>query len=917
MPDWKAAVRARLSSLVLAPERELAIVDELALHLDERYRELVAAGMTPADAEREVFADLQNAGLLAPRLQPFAQARRGRSASMTHYDIVVRQSSRRWRVTEILADIRYAWRGLRGAPVFAATAILTLALGIGANTAIFSVVHAVLFRPLPFPQPDRLYAVYSANRSADLLRAAVSPVDLDDWRAERRAIDDLGGYYYAEGSSGVDLTGRGSPRRLTTVFITPGLLPALGVSMASGRQPREGELTRGGNDHVVLLSHGFWTREFGGSESVLGSSLTLGGNPFTVIGVLPASLRFPAEDADVMIPYSTIPDSAIPRLRQVRVLNVVARARPGVGEDAVRAEMMAITGRLAAAHPENRSWDAATVVPLDEVITGAVHDGLIVLLAAVGFVLLMACVNVTNLQLARIASRGREIAVRLALGAGRGRLVRLFLVESLVVAALGGAVGVALAGVGVTGLLALAGNQLPRASEVSLDTVVLAFSVGLTVAVAVIVAIAPVWRALGGNLSGVLRDGGRTMAGGGHTRVRRALVVAEVAVAMMLIVGAGLMSRSFVALMTVDAGFDGDRLLAVQFTIDPARHAGPAPDAAAPPTGRPYLRYYADVIDRVRQLPGVVSAAAVKDPPFRGNGERNQFRIPGRVLGADEDAPSAPTIHVSDGYFATIGARVMGREFAPTDRAGTPIVVMVNEAFVRRHFPTEPLNGAVGQQLLLGGGVPAEIVGVVGDIRQVAVAQPALPTMYLHNLQNSRVKTTIVARTAGEPLAMAEAIRRAIWSLDPEQAITAVFTFDEAMSRAMARPRLLTVLLGAFGLLGLALGAIGLYGTLAALVGERRKEIGVRLALGAEPRQVLAMVIRSGLALALVGVAIGLAGALGLSRFLEAVLYGVTPADPATFAATAALFVVTAAAASWIPARRAARVDPVETLRAE
>jgi predicted permease len=916
MPDWKAAVRARLSSLRLAPERELTIVEELALHLDERYRELIAAGTTPADAERAVFADLQNAGLLAPRLQPFAQARRGRSAPMTHYEIVVRQSSRRWRVTEILADIRYAWRSLRGAPVFAATAILTLALGIGANTAIFSVVHAVLFRPLAFPEPDRLYSVYSANRGADLLRASVSPVDLDDWRADRRAIEDLGGYYYAEGSSGVDLTGRGSPRRLTTVFITPGLLPALGVTMASGRQPREDELTRGGNDHVVLLSHGFWMREFGGSESVLGSSLTFGGQPFTVIGVLPAALRFPAEDADVMVPYSTIPDSSIPRLRQVRVLNVVARARPGLGEDAVRAEMMVITGRLAAAHPENRSWDAATVVPLDEVITGAVHDGLIVLLAAVGFVLLMACVNVTNLQLARIAGRGREIAVRLALGAGRGRLVRLFLVESLVVAALGGAVGVALAGVGVTGLLALAGNQLPRASEVSLDTVVLAFSVGLTLAVALIVAIAPVWRALGGNLSGVLRDGGRTMAGGGHTRVRRALVVAEVAVAMMLIVGAGLMSRSFVALMTVDAGFDGDRLLAVQFTIDPARHAGPAPDAA-PPTGRPYLRYYSDVIDRVRQLPGVVSAAAVKDPPFRGNGERNQFRVAGRVPGADEEAPSAPTIHVSDGYFATIGARVRGREFAPTDRAGAPLVVLVNEAFVRSHLPNASMDDAVGQQLLLGGGVPAEIVGVVGDIRQVAVAQPALPTMYLHNLQNSRVKTTIVARTAGEPLAMAEAIRRAIWSLDPDQAITAVFTFDEAMSRAMARPRLLTVLLGAFGLLGLALGAIGLYGTLAAVVGERRKEIGVRLALGAEPRQVLAMVIRSGLALALVGVVIGLAGALGLSRFLEAVLYGVTPADPATFAAMAAIFVVTAAAASWIPARRAARVDPVETLRAE
>jgi predicted permease len=382
------------------------------------------------------------------------------------------------------------------------------------------------------------------------------------------------------------------------------------------------------------------------------------------------------------------------------------------------------------------------------------------------------------------------------------------------------------------------------------------------------------------------------------------------------------MSRSFISLMAVDAGFDGDRLLAVQFTIDSRRHtpqtsmaAGGA--ATSPPAGAPYLAYYSDVIERVRRLPGVVSAAAVKDPPFRGNGERNQFRIPDKPLAADEDPPIAATIHVSDGYFATIGARVRSREFAPTDRAGAPLVVMVNEALVRRHFPGESVEDAVGKRLLLGGGVPAEIIGVVADIRQVAVAEPAQPTMYLHNLQNSRVKTTIVARTAGDPLAMADDIRRTIWSIDPDQAITAVFTFEEAMSRAMARPRLLMVLLGAFGLLGLALGAIGLYGTLAAVVGERRKEIGVRLALGAEPRQVLAMVVKSGLGLAVVGVAIGLAGAMGLSRFLEAVLYGVTPADPATFAGTAAIFVATAAAASWFPARRAARVDPVETLRAE
>jgi predicted permease len=920
MPDWAPLLRARLASLELTPERELEIVEELSLHLEERFRELVAGGMSTGDAERVTFAELHGAGLLAPRLASLAQAGRARSRPIAQCELLASRTFRRWSMTEIIHDARYALRGLRAAPVFAMTAILTLALGIGANTAIFSLVHGVLLRPLPFPDPDRLYAVYSANRTADLLRAPVSAVDLDDWRSQRASIEDVGGYFYAEGSSGVDLTGRGSPRRLAAVFITPGFLTTLGVPMERGRVPREDELTRGGKDAIVLLTHGFWLREFGGAETVVGSPLTLNGRPYDVVGVLPPEMRFPAGEIDVMIPYSTIPDSSIPRLRQVRVLNVVARAKPGVGEDAVRAEMLAITGRLAKEYPQDRSWDAATVVPLADVISGPVHDGLLVLFGAVGFVLLMACVNVTNLQLARVVGRGREIAVRLALGAGRARLAQLFLIESIVVSAIGGAVGFGLATVGVRGLIALAGGQLPRAAEVTLDGTVMGFAVAVTFVVGVAVAIVPIWRAVRGDLSSVLRDGGRSVAGGGHTRVRRALVVAEVAVAIMLVIGAGLMSRSFLALLAVDAGFRADHLLAVQFTIDPQRHAPPAPPAsgggnpAPPAAGSPYLAYYSEVIERVRRLPGVVSAAAVKDPPLRGNGERNGFRIPGRPVPAGQDPPSATVIHVSDGYFSTIGAHVDGREYAATDRAGAPFVVVVNEAFARQYFPGER---PVGKRLEFGSNISAEIIGVVDDIRQAALAEPAQPTVYLHNLQNSRVKTTIVARTVGDPLGMAEAIRQTIWSIDPDQAITAVFTFDEAVSRAMARPRLLTVLLGAFGILGLGLGAIGLYGTLAALVGERRREIGVRLALGAEPRQVLTMVIRGGLGLAAVGVVIGLAGAAGLSQFLTSVLYGVTPADPVTFAATAGIFVLTAAAASWLPARRAARLDPVETLRAE
>jgi len=913
MRDWSAQLRARLAPLNLAPGREAEIVEELSRHLDEHYRDLIASGLDPREAERAALSELNRVEFLVPQLASLPRAHE-RQRVLSLQDNI--PSGRRWTVSDLVQDVRYALRRLRSAPVFAVTAILTLALGIGANTAIFSLVHGVLLRPLPFPDPDRLYALYSANKTADSLRAPVSPPDLDDWRSQRRSIEDLGGYFYAEGSTGVNLTGRGSPRRLSAVFVTPGFLSTLGVQAAKGRLPREDELVRGGKDTVVLLTHGFWSREFGGSESIVGSSLTLNDKPYDVIGVLPLNLRFPEGDIDVMVPHSTIPDSAVPRIRPVRVLSVVARAKPGVGADGVRAEMQAITSRLAAQYPEDRAWDGATVVPLAEVITGPVQAGLRVLLGAVGFVLLMACVNVTNLQLARVMGRAREIAVRVALGSGRARLIQLLLVESIVVAAIGGIAGLVLATFGVRSLLALSAGQLPRASEVSLDTTVLLFAAGVSLAVGVAVGLAPIWRVLRGDLSGALRDNGRSVAGASHNRLRRTLLVAEVAFAMMLVVGAGLMSRSFLALLAVDTGFKPDHLLAVQFTIDGDRHSRPVP-ATAPatsPSRSTFTGYYSEVIEAVRRLPGIESAAAVKDPPFRGNGERNSFLLPGQVLPAGEDPPTATTIHVSDGYFRTIGARVDGREFVPTDTAGAPLVVVINQTFARTYFPGDR---AVGKRILLSRNVPAEIVGVIDDIRQVAMAEPAKPTMYLHNLQNSRSKTTIVARTKGAPLEMADAIRRTIWSIDKDQPISAVFTFDDAVGRAMARPRLLTVLLGAFGILGLGLGAIGLYGVVAALVGERRREIGVRLALGAEPRQVLTMVIRSGLTLALTGVVIGLAGAFVLSRFLDSVLYGIGPADPLTFGGTAGLFVLTALAASWLPARRAAKLNPVETLAAE
>lgn len=816
-------------------------------------------------------------------------------------------------------DVKYAIRRLRATPGFTTAAILTLALGIGATTAIFSIVNGVLFRPLPFPDPERLFAVYSANRTADLMRASVSAVDLDDWRAQRQQVEDLGGYFYAEGSTGIDLTGRGEPRRLSVVFFTPGFFSALRPRTLHGRLPLDNEMVRGGNDRVVLLSHAFWMNEFGGSETDVGSSLTLGGVPYRVLGVLPAEMRFPTDRADVFVPYSTIPDTAIPRLRQVRTLAVVARARPGVSHEAVQAETNVIARRLAAQYSEDRAWDATTVAPLHEVVTGAVRRPLLVLLGAVGFVVLIACVNLAGLQLARGASRGREIGVRLALGARRARLVRQLFTENLVLAIAGGIAGLALAGTLTTGLLALAAGELPRASEVRIDVPVLVFALALSVLTGLLFGLIPAWRTSSFNVNQMLREGGRGAVAGDGGRLRTALIVAEVALAVVLVAGAGLMGRSFAALMDVETGFDADKLVAVQFTIDPSRFPPRAPSepantgAAVRPAPAPWIRFYTEVIEKVRTLPGIVSAAAVKDPPLRGNGERNGFLIPGRPVPAGQDPPSATTIHVSDGYFRTIGARLVdGREFTPQDRFDAPFVVVVNEAFARHFFPG---TRAVGQRVLRGPTVPVEIVGVVNDIRQVAMAEPPQPTMYIHNLQNSRVKTTIVARTQGDPLAMAAPIREAIWSLDPRQPITSIFTFDDSVSRALARPRLVTVLLLSFGAVGLLLGAVGIYGILTFLVQQRGSEIGVRIALGARPGAVAAAFVRRGLLLTAAGIAIGLAGAWLLTRYLATVLYGVGPTDPATFAAVVVLLLVAAGLASWLPARRAARIDPVATLR--
>ena len=819
-------------------------------------------------------------------------------------DLNRRRSRSEW-LHDLAGDARYALRTLVASPGFTTVAVLTLALGIGANTAIFSIVNGILLKPLPFPHPEQLIRVWSANATAQNLDAPTSVNDIDDWRAQRNVISEIGGWFYQAGGSGIDLTGRGEPKRLQATFVTPGFFPTFAVRPVAGRLPREDELVRGGPDRNVVLSYAFWQREFNGDPSIFEKTITLGGEPFRVLGALPASFRFPGDEVDVYAPYSSIPDDAIPHIRMVRVLGVVARMKPGVSPERASNELNAIAKRLAQQYPENKNWDATTSLALRDSIVGKVRTGLFVLLGAVGFVLLMACVNVASLMLARATVRERELAVRVALGAGRWRIVRQLLTESLVLAIIGGAVGLALALVGMRSLVALSGDQLPRTTEVHLDGTVLLFSLAVTLVTGVLFGLVPALRAASPSVGLTLREAGRGMASASSQRMRNVLVATEVALAVVLVVGAGLMTKSFLKLLRVNPGFRPDHVLVVNFTIATSRYQNIE--------GR-YRNYYTSVIDRVRSLPGVIAAGAAKDVPFRGEGEGYTFLPEGMTVGANEERPRAQLLHISDGFFKALGVPILaGREFERGDDSTRAAVFVINETAAKQWFPG---RSAVGRTLRVGD-APITIVGVVGDVKQMAMDEPSKPSVYIHNLQNSRVRVNLVVRTRGDPMLLARPVEDAIWSIDKDQTITSVATFDDLMGQAVARPRFLTVLLGLFGALGLSLGVLGLYGVLAYLVNQRQREIGVRIALGARSADVIRMVVTRGLTLTLSGVAVGLAGAFALTRFMQGVLFGVAPSDPSTFILVTLALLAVAAAACYIPARRATRVDPAMALRAE
>ncbi len=790
-------------------------------------------------------------------------------------------------------DLRAAARQLRRSPGFALLVAGVLALGIGVNAAVFGVVDAVLLRDLPYRDPGRLVMAFTAY--PDFGHSSTSLPDFLDWRDGFRPAGDLAAF----GNASFNVTGAGAPERARGAVITSDFFRVLGAPPALGRSFTADE-ERGPTPTVAILGHGYWRRRFGGDPGVVGRTLVLNGVARTVVGVAPAALLRPA-DADVLLPLRT--DTALGRRSEF--LTVVGRMRPGVTLERARGVLATVGRRLQAEYPETNSPRLSIdLVPMRDEIVGPVRPSLVVFAGAVGLVLLVACANIANLLLTRAAAREREVALRAALGASRRRLFRQFLAESLVLALAGGAAGLAVAAGLVRALRAAAPEAIPRLDEAGLDWRVLVFTLAVSVGTGVLFGLAPALRAGREELQGAMRGGGRSVAG--HAGARRAsagLVVAEMSLSVVLVVGAGLLLRSFVALQQVRPGFEAGGVFTAQVTL---------PRAAYPRVDDQVAPFWDALLERVRALPGVRAAAVASNVPLTSP-PYTTFQIAGRPAGPGEDVqPFA----VSADYFRAMGIPlVRGRVFGPQDGPGAPRVAVVGAEAARRFWPG---RDPIGARITTGDTAEyMTVVGVVADVRQEELAAKPYPQLYAVAAQQPARAMYLAVRTAGDPGALAGPVRRLVAALDPQLPVYGVSTMDERVGRSVARPRVTASLVVLFGALALALAAFGIYGVVALAVAQRTRELGVRLAIGARPGDVVRLVVRQEMRPALGGVALGLVAAAAASRLLAGLLYGVGAADPATFAAVAVFLAGVAAAATWMPARRATRVSPLDALRGD
>jgi putative ABC transport system permease protein len=791
-------------------------------------------------------------------------------------------------------DLRFGLRMLAKTPGFTALAVMALALGIGANTAIFTVVNSVMLQRMRFANADRLVMVWERSPRTSATNV-VNPANFMAWQDRNRSFERIAAFVQFD----IGVTGGGEPEVISNLAVSDGFFPILGVKPIFGRWFTPHEDTPG-NDRVAILSEGFWRRRYGADPNILGRTIQVNTRDFVIVGVMPASFRFPQTKADLWQPM------ALDRAEKYggRYLETVARLRDGVTIASAQAEMSAIAAQLAKERPEFDSKWSSTVVGLRKQATGDVRTPLLVLLGAVGLVLLIACANVANLLLMRAAGRGREVAIRAALGASAGRILRQLMIESALLALVSGAAGLGI-GIAMKNLLVLA---LPESvnyaalKEARLDAAVFLFTAAVSLATALLFGLAPALKCARADVQEGLRDAGRGVAGW-RSATRQALVVAEVSLSMVLLVGAGLLTRSFVRLASVDPGFDARRVISMQLAV--ARRFPSDPEMA---------QFAGQLLNRVRALPGVQAAGTSHFLPLGRVIPGTGFWRADQPQPNHGEEPVTNVLVVMPGYFAAMSTPlVRGRVFDDRDRADAPHRVVINQALGRRFYPNEdPLGKMLAVEW---GNKPYEIIGVVGDVHQESLNEPVKSEVFLCTLQEPTGPLYLVARTKGDPRALVKPIEAEVRAMRSDIPISDVKTMDEYVGDAVAAPRFNTILLGGFSALAMLLAAVGVFGVVSYSVAQRTKEIGVRLALGADRSGVVRMVVAQAMGLAIVGIALGIVGALLVTRVLQTLLFGVTPTDPVTFAGVAVLVGVVTLGACTLPAWRAAGIDPAEALR--
>ncbi len=809
----------------------------------------------------------------------------------------------------LLTDIRYAIRMLLKSPAFTIIAIIALALGIGANTAIFSVVNAVLLRPLPYQTPQELVWLWGTNPQNDIERETASYPDFHDWRQQAQSFTDVAAF-----SNGAPILGGldGEPERLRAGLAVGDLFAVLGVEPALGRKflPEENDE---GKHRVVILSHALWQRRFGGDARIIGQQVMINNNQHAIVGVLPETFQDPlpgeSQRLEMWLPLAVTAN--MQQSRRSDFLNVVARLKPGATAKQAQVEMRAIASRLEKQYPNTNTGWGTIVQPLHETITGDVRPALLVLLGAVSVLLLIACANVANLLLARATARQREIAIRAALGASRGRIIAQLLTENVLLSLCGGVLGLLVAYWGMDALLALSPGNIPRLDTIGIDREVLVFTIGVSLLTGLVFGLAPALTVSKLRLNDTLKEGGRSGAEGGTARrLRSGLAVGEIALSFVLLVGAGLLIRSFMQLQDVHPGFSADHLLTVKLSLPTAKYT----------ENQQVVNFYDQLLGRLATQPGVQAVTVTNSLPLDGGGDYVAFTVEGRIPARTDRQPDAESRIVGPDYFRALKIPLQkGRLLEDRDAGGAPDAVVISDTMARKYFGGDD---PIGKRITFGDPLANDaewftVIGVVGDVRGSALNDEPYAQVYGSYRQSPRRAMTVVIRTAGEPTALVSTVRQQVAALDPQQPLYNVRTAEQVLAASIARPRFNMLLIALLASVALVLAAIGVYGVISYSVTQRTHELGVRMALGASAGNVLKLVVGEGMLLAGIGIGFGILAAVGVTRIMASLLYGVSATDPLTFVSLALLLGGIAFVASYIPARRATRVNPVEALRHE